>query len=141
MMAVLRRWVCYAAASWAALFAAPHAWWALGVKAGFPGGDLGYDRFMAAGWRYWYDVAVVALSITAVVVAASLRKPSAHHAQRQRVVRVAAWLGASALLVRGLAGMLVDGRADPVWWPTFLLGGLLFAGAACLARTPPAKGV
>ena len=131
--------MCNAAALWAALFAAPHAWWALGVKAGFPGGDAGYDRFMSAPWRYWYDVAVVAASVLAVIVAASLREPSGRHPTRERVARVAAWVGAGALLMRGVAGLIADGRADPVWWPTFLLGGLLFACAAWLGRTSPAN--
>ena len=38
--------------------------------------------------------------------------------------------------MRGVAGLLVDGTSDPVWWPTFLLGGILLGGVAWLARVP-----
>ena len=129
----LRDWISYAACGWAALFAAPHTWWALGYPAGFPGGEASYDRFMSSTWRYWYDVAVIVLSAVAVLVAVELRRPR-QPTRRQRLARTAAWIGSGALTLRGVAGLLVDGSADPVWWPAFLVGGLLFGSVAWLAR-------
>jgi hypothetical protein len=40
------------------------------------------------------------------------------------------------LLLRGIAGMIVDGRSDPLWWPTFTVGGILLVSVAWLARDP-----
>ena len=131
-MGRLRGLASFAACGWALLFAAPHIWWALGYTAGFPGGDASYHRFMSSAWRYWYDVLVVVLSMLACVVAFSLRADGAPR-HLQRALRIAAWLGGAVLALRGIAGLIVDGRGDPVWWPTFLSGGILFIGVACLA--------
>ena len=125
----------YAACAWTLLFAAPHLWWALGIPAGFPGGEASYERFMASRWRYGYDVAVVGLAVLACLLVLRLRRASAHADPVFRATRLAVWLGGGALTLRGLAGLVVDGRADPVWWPTFLLGGLLLCGVAWSAGT------
>ena len=125
----------YAACAWTLLFAAPHLWWALGIPAGFPGGEGRYARFMASAWRYWYDVAVVGLSVLAFLLVLRLRRAPSHAGPAFRATRLAVWLGGGALTLRGLAGLVVDGRADPVWWPTFLLGGLLLCGVAWSAGT------
>lgn len=132
----LRPWISSAACCWAALFAAPHTWWALGQPAGFPGGEASYYRFMSSTWRYWYDVAVIVFCVVAILVAIELRSPSRPFARRQRLARAAAWIGSGALSLRGVAGLMVDGSADPIWWPAFLVGGLLFGGVAWLARAP-----
>jgi hypothetical protein len=130
----LLRWTSYAACAWAVLFAAPHTWWALGITAGFPGGEASYHRFMSSTWRYLYDVAVVILGVVGVLVALRLRRPS--DGVGWRAAHAAAWIASGALTLRGIAGLVVDGAADPVWWPTFLLGGILFGCVAWLARTP-----
>ena len=130
----LRYWISCAAGSWAVLFAAPHTWWALGYPYGFPGGEASYYRFMSSTWRYWYDVAVIVLSALAFLVALELRRPSLPFARRQRLARAAAWTGCVALTLRGVAGLVVDGSADLIWWPAFLAGGLLFGSVAWLAR-------
>ncbi|WP_420125297.1 hypothetical protein [Longimicrobium sp.] len=130
----LRRWVSYAACTWAVLFAAPHVWWALGIPAGFPGGEASYHRFMGSTWRYVYDLVVVALGGVGVVVALTLRAPGG--AGRWRGARGAAVAASVALTLRGVAGAIVDGASDPVWWPTFLLGGILYGSLAWLARAP-----
>jgi hypothetical protein len=28
-------------------------------------------------------------------------------------------------------GLIADGVSDPVWWPTFLVGGILFGAIGC----------
>jgi len=34
--------------------------------------------------------------------------------------------------------MVIDGTSDPIWWPTFLIGGILLGSVAWLARSPKA---
>jgi hypothetical protein len=63
-----RRWISYSASAWAVLFAAPHTWWALGISAGFPGGEANHQLMMTSAWRYVFDVVVILLSVTAVLV-------------------------------------------------------------------------
>jgi hypothetical protein len=131
----LHRWLCYAACAWAMLFAAPHIWWALGVPAGFPGEEAGYHVFFSSRWLSLYNLAVIALCAVAVIITVLLlRHPG--QGQRRRLLRTAVWIGSGALTLRGLAGLVVDGASDPIWWPTFLVGGILFGGVAYRARGP-----
>ena len=130
-----QRWVTYAACVWAVLFGAPHVWWALGVSWGFPGGEASYRIFMSAAWRIAFDMAVIAMSVLALAIAVTLRRPP-ETVVRRRVPYVFAWVACVILSLRGLAGMVVDGTSDPVWWPAFLLGGLLFGAVAFLGRRP-----
>ena len=125
----------YAAFFWALGFAAPHTWWALGSPFGFPGGPASYALWMTSWWRYLYDVIVILLSILGAVVALALRSP--RDTKVRRAFRAMAWVAAGLLTLRGVAGLVVDGRADPIWWPTFLIGGLLFGGLAHLSRQRP----
>lgn len=129
------RWVHYAAGLWAAIFAAPHTWWALGLPFGFPGGPANHRLMMTSWWRYIYDVVVILLTILGAFVALALLRRSGH-ARTLRTFRVMAWTAGVILSVRGIAGMVVDGTSDPVWWPTFLVGGLLFGSVAWLSPTP-----
>lgn len=129
----LRFWISYGACAWAVLFAAPHAWWALGVPAGFPGGETSYRAFMSSSWLYLYNLAVIELCIVAVILTVKLLHP-AGEALLRWVMRTAVWVASGALLLRGFAGLVVDGTSDPIWWPTFLVGGILFGGVAWLAR-------
>jgi hypothetical protein len=92
---------------------------------------------MSSAWRYIFDVSVVILSLMAVVITGTILRPP-HHAVRRWVPHVAAWIGSVMLTVRGVAGMIVDGTSDPIWWPTFLLGGILLGSVAWLARVPEA---
>jgi len=130
-----RRWISYAACAWAILFAAPHTWWALGIPAGFPGGEAGHRLMMTSAWRYIYDVIVIIMSALAVLIALTLLQPP-HQIVRRWVPYTAAWIACGMLTLRGVAGMVVDGASDPVWWPTFLVGGILLGMVAWLARTP-----
>ena len=130
------RWVRYAACVWAAVFAAPHVWWALGVPAGFPGGPANHELMMTT-WRYYYDLLVVALTVTAILVALAPIQRWGDRVPR-RIVRTMAWVAASMLTLRGVAGLIVDGSSDPVWWPLFLVGGLLFGAIAWFGGGRPA---
>ena len=127
------RWVFYAASAWAVAFAAPHTWWALGWPYGFPGGPANHGLWMSSWWRYLYNVLVVFLSVLGAYVAWTLAHPGGS-ARLRRALRVLAWIAAGLLLLRGGAGMIVDGASDPIWWPTFLLGGILFASVAFSSR-------
>jgi hypothetical protein len=131
----LRTWIGTGACAWAVLFAAPHAWWALGAPMGFPGGEASYRQFMESPWLRLYNLAVIGLCIVAVILTTKLRG-AAREERRRPVIRAAVWVGSAILLVRGVAGLVVDGSSDPVWWPTFLVGGLLFGSVAAMAGAP-----
>jgi hypothetical protein len=130
-----RRGLHYAACAWAVLFAAPHLWWALGVPAGFPGGRANHTLMMST-WRYYFDLLVIAMSAAAVVVALA---PVQRWGQAipRRILLAMSWAAFAMLTLRGVAGMIADGLSDPVWWPTFLVGGLLFGAIAARGRRPP----
>jgi hypothetical protein len=128
-----RRWISYAACVWAVLFAAPHAWWALGVPAGFPGGEASHRLLMSSSWRYIFDLMVIVLSILAVLITLTLLRPP-EQVMRRWVPQTAAWIACGMLTLRGIAGMVVDGASDPVWWPAFLVGGILLGAVAWTAR-------
>jgi lipopolysaccharide export LptBFGC system permease protein LptF len=127
-----RRWPYYAACLWAVCFAAPHTWWALGSPFGFPGGPTNHRLWMESWWRYLYDLIVILLGIVGAVVALALQRTAARGRSHRVFVALAGSAGV-ALTLRGLAGLIVDGRADPIWWPTFLVGGLLFSRIAWLS--------
>jgi hypothetical protein len=128
-----RRWLSVAACIWAVLFAAPHTWWALGIPDGFPGGEKSHRLMMSSTWRYIFDVVVIVLSILMFAITVTLLRPPGTVVRRW-IPHTAAWIGSGMLLLRGLAGMVVDGARDPIWWPTFLVGGILLAGVAWSAR-------
>ena len=126
-------WIGYATCAWTVLFAAPHVWWGLGIPLGFPGGEAGYQHFMSATWRIVYDWVVVFLSLTGCGVALALVRPWGRTLP-QRPLQVLAWMAFGVLTLRGAAGLVADGLADPIWSPSFLLGGLLFGGLAWQAH-------
>lgn len=128
-----RRAVSYATCAWAALFGAPHTWWALGIKAGFPGGDTSYGFFMSSWWRVLFNWTVIALSIVAILITLALLKPP-QLVRRRWIPMTLAWTACVLLLVRGVAGLIVDGTSDPVWAPAFTLGGILMGSVAWLSR-------
>ena len=128
-----RHWVYYAAGLWSLGFAAPHTWWALGSPFGFPGGPANHRLWMTSWWRYVYDVVVILLSLLGAVVAVALvRVPDG--TKVHRVFNAMAWTAGVVLTLRGVAGLIVDGTDDPIWWPTFLVGGLLFGSVAWRSR-------
>jgi hypothetical protein len=131
----VKPWIHYAAAVWALLFAAPHTWWAMGIPAGFPGGEANHRFMMNSQWRYGFDVAVIGLCGLAIIVALA---PVCRwgRAVPRWIWRFAAWCACVPLSLRGVAGGIVDGARDPVWWPTFLTGGVLFGCMAWSQRRP-----
>jgi len=128
-----RRLITYAVCVWAVSFGAPHIWWALGIRAGFPGGDRSYELFMAATWRVIFNLTVIVLCVATIVIALMLQRPR-HQLARRWIPLTIAWVGAVMLLLRGVAGMIVDGVTDPIWWPAFLVGGLLMAAMSWTAQ-------
>jgi uncharacterized membrane protein YphA (DoxX/SURF4 family) len=120
------RWIHYAAAAWAVLFAAPHVWWALGVPAGMPGGRASHELLMTT-WRYYFDLVVIGLSVLAVFVAIA---PIRAYPIPRWGLRAMAWIACIMLGLRGIAGLVADGISDPIWWPMFLAGGILFGAVA-----------
>jgi hypothetical protein len=89
---------------------------------------------MTSSWRYIFDVIVVVLSITTVLIVLTLQRPP-DKVIRRWIPYAAAWIGSGLLTLRGLAGLVVDGASDLVWWPTFLVGGILLGAVACNARS------
>jgi hypothetical protein len=72
-----------------------------------------------------------------LVVALTLLRPH-DQVTRRWIPGTAAWIASGMLTLRGVAGLVVDGTSDLVWWPTFLVGGILFGTVAWLARRPKA---
>ena len=89
---------------------------------------------MSSAWRYLSDVLVIIMSALAVLIALTLLRPP-HQVVRRWIPHTAAWIACGMLTLRGVAGMVVDGTSDPVWWPTFLLGGILLGSVAWMAKT------
>ena len=127
-------WIHYGACAWAIVFAAPHVWWALGISAGFPGGEANHRLMMDTPWRLVYDVVVILLTATAFIVALVPIRPWGSRIPRW-IHRTAAWIACGMLSLRGVAGMVVDGLSELIWWPLFLAGGILFGMIAWAART------
>jgi len=126
------RRIHYAACAWTVVFAAPHIWWALGVPFGFPGGPESHVLLMTT-WRWYYDVLVIFLSGVGVVVTLAPVHAWGEKIPRWMVLTLVS-IAFVLLTLRGVAGMVVDGITDPVWWPTFLLGGLLYWGVLRSAK-------
>ena len=120
---------------WAVVFAAPHVWWALGIPAGFPGGRANHVPMMTT-WRYYFDLVVIALSALAIVIALA---PVQRWGEKipPGFLRATTWAACTLLTLRGVAGLIADGSSDPVWWPTFLVGGVLFGAVSVAERRAP----
>jgi hypothetical protein len=87
---------------------------------------------MMTTWRYYFDLGVIFLSLLASFVSLALIRPWGRIIPRW-ILRTMAWIASAMLTLRGVAGLVVDGTRDPIWWPTFLVGGVLFAIVARLA--------
>ena len=101
-----RRWINWAACLWAVMFAAPHTWWAPGFPFGFPGGlarGRANHHLMMTTWRYYFDVAVIVLSILAIFVALAPIQTWGRSIPRW-IPRTMAWIASGMLTLRGVAG-------------------------------------
>jgi hypothetical protein len=110
-------------------------WWALGVRAGFPGGDASYEFFMNSWWRVLFNWTVVALSVLAIVITLQLLRPP-DLVRYRWIPRTLAWIACLLLSLRGVAGIIVDGMSDLIWAPAFTLGGILLGAVAWMSRRP-----
>jgi hypothetical protein len=82
-----------------------------------------------------FNWTVVALSILAIVITIVLLKPP--HLVRQRwIPRALAWIACVLLLIRGVAGIVVDRTSDLIWAPAFTIGGILLGAVAWMSRIP-----
>jgi hypothetical protein len=93
---------------------------------------------MMTTWRFYFDVAVIGLSVLAAVVAVAPGHTWGDAIPR-RAWQAMSCIASSVLTLRGLAGMIADGASDPVWWPTFLVGGLLFGATVLWPARPSAS--
>ena len=127
------RWVAYAAAFWAFVFAIFHIVWAAGW---YPLLDAEQARAaFATPWKWAYDVVVAAMCVTAVPVALAPVMSWGQHVPR-RPIYVLAWIGSALLVIRALASLIQAGYlvatgrfrfADiGIWEPWFYLGAILF---------------
>lgn len=123
------RWVAYAAALWASVFAIFHIIWAAGW---YPLLDSEQARVaFAIPWKWAYDVVVAAMCVIAVPVALAPVMSWGQHAPR-RLVYTLAWIGTALLLLRSVASLIQAGylfaagrfrvAAMGIWEPWFLPG-------------------
>jgi hypothetical protein len=128
------RWVAYAGASWALVFAFFHIIWAAGWYVGL---DPDQARAMfTTPWKLAYDVVVAVMCIIAVPVALALALPWGERVPR-RLLSALAWTGTGLLVLRAVASLIQTAylaatgrfslRVMGVWEPWFYLGATLFA--------------
>jgi hypothetical protein len=90
---------------------------------------------MSSWWRVLFNWTVVALSVVAILITLVLLKP-AKLVRRRWIPRSLACIGCVLLLIRGVAGIIVDGASDLIWAPAFTIGGILLGGVAWMSRIP-----
>lgn len=120
----------HSAGAWGLLFAAIHAYWALGGTGGLEGERV-------TGGLLVIDVIAIPLCLLAALIAYATVRPSLWAAPAW-MLRAGAWTAAVALGLRGLTGLAQTalGQGGDVPWgvaaadPFFLLGGLLFGAIA-----------
>jgi len=134
-------WPAYAACVWMVLFAAVHAYWAVGGTVGLPPGLSVRDNPAL----FIIDVVAIPLCLVGAALALAFVRPWGARLPR-RLLMVAAW-GTSALLVLHalpamvtLIGLALGMYAEPLspetrfslflYEPIWMLGGLLFVLAA-----------
>jgi hypothetical protein len=88
---------------------------------------------MSSWWRVLFNWTVVALSALAILITLELLKPP-QLAKRRWIPRSLAWIACALLLIRGVAGIIVDGTSDLVWAPAFTIGGVLLGAVAWMSR-------
>lgn len=127
------RWVAWAAAVWAGIFAVFHIIWAAGW---YPLLDAEQARIAFTNrWKWAYDVLVAVMCIVAVPVALAPVASWGHHVP-QRLIYSLALIGTTLLALRSMASVIQTGYLVTVgqfrfaimgiweWW--FHLGAILF---------------
>lgn len=139
MAANTRSLICHAAAAWALIFGVVHIYWALGGRWGLPVGlVMAQEPLLLA-----VDLVAIPACAAAAMLALALARPQP---AGSRVLVVAAWLIAAFCFVHALpplsaalATVLAGGDPAPgererlsiyCYEPWWLLGGIIFAGAA-----------
>ncbi len=142
------RWVAYAAALWAFVFAVFHMVWAAGW---YPLLNAEQARLAFATPRKWaFDVVVAAMCVIAVPVALAPVMSWGEHVPR-RLIYVLACIGSGLLVLRAggsllqTAYLVAVGRFRfevlGVWEPWFYVGAILFGVSTWrLRRSYTAKG-
>ena len=127
-----RRWVAYAAALWASVFAVFHIIWAAGW---YPLLNAEQARLaFARPWMYAYNVVVAAMCVIAVPVALAPVTASWGRHLSRRLVFTLACVGSTLLVLRAGASLIqvayvaATGRFTTlgIWEPWFYLGAVLF---------------
>ena len=134
------RWLAYAAALWAFVFAIFHIVWAAGW---YPLLGAQARIAFATRWWWWYDVVVAAMCVIAIPVALA---PVTSWGRRVpwRLVYSLALVGTTLLVLRSLASLtqvaflLIRGRFRPspmaIWEPWFYFGAVLFSLSTLRSR-------
>lgn len=127
------RWIAYAAACWALIFAVFHLAWAAGWYILLD--PVEAVAAFASPWMLAYDLVVAGMCIVAVPVALALALPWGRHVPRRLLVPLA-WIGAGLLALRAVASLMqvvyfaAVGRFRfqnlGLWEPWFYLGAALF---------------
>lgn len=128
------RWVAYAAALWAFVFACFHVIWALGW---YPLLNAeGARAAFATPWKWTFDVVVAAMCVIAVPVALAPVMAWGRHVPR-RFIHALAVIGSGLLVLRSVASLIQVGylmmtsrfrlAAMGIWEPWFYLGAILFS--------------
>jgi hypothetical protein len=135
------RWVAYAAALWAAVFAVFHIIWAAGW---YPLLDAEGARIaFATPWKWTFDVVVGAVCVIAVPVALAPVMSWGHYVPR-RPIYTLALIGTTLLVLRAVASLIQVGYFAAtgrfhisvlgVWEPWFYLGAILFGVSTWRSR-------
>jgi 8-oxo-dGTP diphosphatase len=128
------RWVAYAAALWASVFAVFHVIWAAGW---YPLLNAEGARIaFATPWKWWFDVVVAVMCVIAVPVVLAPVMSWGQHVPR-RLIYTLAWVGSTLLVLRAGASLVqvaylaATGRFRitglGIWEPWFYLGAILFS--------------
>jgi hypothetical protein len=128
------RWLAYAAALWAAVFAAFHIIWAAGW---YPLLDAeGARAAFATPWKWTFDVVVAAMCVIAVPVVLAPAMSWGRYVPR-RLIFTLAVIGSALLTVRAAASVVQIGyfvatgqfriAIVGIWEPWFYLGAILFS--------------
>ena len=130
-----------AACVWAVAFAAVHLYWVRGGTVGLPPGMSVFRNTLLLA----IDIAAIPLCLVAALLALALARVRVRRLPR-RLLRIAAWGACAVLLVHSLPTIVgdvmlllglrtaaltpVDRFSMYLYEPWFMVGGLLFGGAA-----------